>query len=417
MGRSDRRRPVAVLVLVSALAAPAAVATADGPLDSVDLRGSYTLRAASRLGNDQRLSEFLHSLSVELATRLGGWRLVGIGRARHEGRLEPEPYDDFDLRELYLERNTRRSTLRVGRQQVVWGKTDGLRLLDLVNPLDLREFILEDYEQSRIPLWMVNGEWFVGDQSFQLLVIPDVRFNERPDPRGELGVALDVPAGIPVRVSEAREPGGAPRNWELGGRWRTRIGRLELGVHGFYGWLDDPVPFRHSEPSGALRIDPEPRRLRLLGVAGDLPVGRTVLRFEATVSPDDYRDTTRGLERRESVRSAVGLDWTVNGLLVSPQIFYREVLDERGTLLGDDSRLLGTLLLRKELLHSKLVLRLFAAYEPEAEQYWLSPRATYQLGGRVEVALGADLFGGAPGSTFGRFRDRDRLVGQLTVHF
>jgi len=32
-----------------------------------------------------------------------------------------------------------------GWQQIIWDKTDGLRLLDIINPLDMREFILDDF--------------------------------------------------------------------------------------------------------------------------------------------------------------------------------------------------------------------------------------------------------------------------------
>jgi len=49
------------------------------------------------------------------------------------------------LRECYLDVLTDRLDLRLGKQQVVWGTADGERILDLVNPLDYREWTLKDY--------------------------------------------------------------------------------------------------------------------------------------------------------------------------------------------------------------------------------------------------------------------------------
>jgi len=46
--------------------------------------------------------------------------------------------------------------LRLGKQQIVWGETDGLKLLDVMNPQNFREFILDEFEDSRLPLWSVK---------------------------------------------------------------------------------------------------------------------------------------------------------------------------------------------------------------------------------------------------------------------
>ena len=49
--------------------------------------------------------------------------------------------------------------LRVGRQDLAWGETDGFRLLDMIEPLDGRFGfpLVEDLDDRRIPLWMVRG--------------------------------------------------------------------------------------------------------------------------------------------------------------------------------------------------------------------------------------------------------------------
>ncbi len=61
--------------------------------------------------------------------------------------------------EIYLNIEKRPLFLRIGRQSVAWGESDGQRLLDGINPLD-RLFGLpfdEDIDEQRIPLWMIRG--------------------------------------------------------------------------------------------------------------------------------------------------------------------------------------------------------------------------------------------------------------------
>ena len=65
---------------------------------------------------------------------------------------------EFGLREFYLDAEWGDNYWRIGKQQVVWGQADGIKVLDVVNPQSFREFILDDFDDSRIPLWMLNVE-------------------------------------------------------------------------------------------------------------------------------------------------------------------------------------------------------------------------------------------------------------------
>jgi Protein of unknown function (DUF1302) len=81
----------------------------------------------------------------------------------------PEFNDRQDwLRELYIDAtvpfdNGHELNLRIGRQQVVWGRTDLFRVLDQVNPIDFSiQNIYEEFEDSRIPMGMISAEYRVG---------------------------------------------------------------------------------------------------------------------------------------------------------------------------------------------------------------------------------------------------------------
>ena len=73
---------------------------------------------------------------------------------------EKDTQQDF-LRELYIDTSVGEDedvSLRIGKQQVVWGTADGMKLLDILNPTDYREMAQNSMDESRIPVWMLNAE-------------------------------------------------------------------------------------------------------------------------------------------------------------------------------------------------------------------------------------------------------------------
>ena len=42
--------------------------------------------------------------------------------------------------------------VRLGRQFVIWGAADGVRVTDLVSPMDMTEFLAQDYDDIRMPV-------------------------------------------------------------------------------------------------------------------------------------------------------------------------------------------------------------------------------------------------------------------------
>ncbi|MGB5669130.1 MAG: DUF1302 family protein, partial [Sedimenticolaceae bacterium] len=65
-------------------------------------------------------------------------------------------YTQYDLlRELYVDTSAGDWDFRIGKQQVVWGTADGIKLLDIINPTDYRELNQNGVEDARIPVWMV----------------------------------------------------------------------------------------------------------------------------------------------------------------------------------------------------------------------------------------------------------------------
>lgn len=72
------------------------------------------------------------------------------------------------IREAYVTKivdlaDNKQLFLKLGKQQVVWGRTDLFRVLDVINPVDYsRNNIYEELQDIRIPMWIAQAEWRLG---------------------------------------------------------------------------------------------------------------------------------------------------------------------------------------------------------------------------------------------------------------
>jgi len=81
----------------------------------------------------------------------------------------PEFNENLDfIREAYVKKtfdlaDNKALFLKVGKQQVVWGRTDLFRVLDVINPVDYsRNNIYDELQDIRIPQWIVQAEYRMG---------------------------------------------------------------------------------------------------------------------------------------------------------------------------------------------------------------------------------------------------------------
>ena len=136
--------------------------------DAHKVEGTLKLFVNGGLGED---SSFHSELQLVTDTE-------GIDGYKHHRN-----YTQFDyLRELYVDTSLGGWDFRIGKQQVVWGKADGVKFLDIINPTDFREWGQNTMEDSRIPLWMLTAEKDLGNNnSLQFVWVPDVgRINQIP---------------------------------------------------------------------------------------------------------------------------------------------------------------------------------------------------------------------------------------------
>ncbi len=180
-----------------------------------------------------------------------------------DGELSTRCFDGVHdwcwAREAYLELKYKDTQLRMGRQQIVWGKTDAFRLQDLVNPIDVGSHnVFPSLEDRRIPslsLDLIHSFGTVGplqDFSLELVWVVD-RF--KPIQVGQCGDFWAFTAACEGRADVGSHGllnlsvGSVDeRNWTLGNtepgfRFEFRIPEpsIAFSLSGFWGIQDIPV--------------------------------------------------------------------------------------------------------------------------------------------------------------------------------
>ena len=205
----------------------------------LDAAYAYAHEAPEPGAPDYRgLSKLRTTLQLELPLKLGkGWKGFLSGQAnrdwvyslRDEKNYSDEVVEQYEQevewKEVWLN-GTLGSLmdLKIGRQIVVWGKSDYVRVNDILNPVDNREPGLVDIEDMRLPVTMTRLDFFVGAWSLTAVAVHEIRFDKLPVQGSEF-----YPIPFPMPPEEIPAHGGG--NTEYGMALQGAFSGWDLGLY------------------------------------------------------------------------------------------------------------------------------------------------------------------------------------------
>lgn len=340
-------------------------------------------------------------------------------------------HGEISLREFYLDAEWLGSFWRIGKQQVVWGQADGLKVLDVINPQSFREFILDDFDDSRIPLWMINLEVPVAqDDTLQFLWIPDTTYHEL----AEAGTPYQItspslvpaaPAGVPVKLSSPLKPGRFLADSDFGLRYSSFRGGWDITLNYLYHYRDFPVPYQDVDLNpapGGVTIQPEYERSHLLGGTLSNAFGDFTLRAEIGFSTDSFHVaenlSTRGISNSPELASVLGLDWQgLSDTFISVQWFQSHLFDYDSTTIRDRTEHTMSFLYQRYFASETWKLEVLVLQSLNGHDGLVRPKLTHTLLSNLDIWVGADLFHGNKEGLFGQFDQEDRVVAGFRLGF
>ena len=332
----------------------------------------------------------------------------------------------IELRDLYWERRFKRGLLRSGKQQIVWGRLDGIKVLDVVNPQDFREFIIDDFADSRISLWSAyldvrSAHWryefaLVPDSSAHAIPASDAWFALRA-PRFQFGNAGDA---NDVAIDTDR-PGHQFRDAGFGLRLSQQFGGTELALIAYSGL--DPEPLGRSRiASGQPVIERYFKRRETFGLSADMGLGISVLRTEYAYQPG--RRFNRNMNGQlsavalEQHRVAIGLDVTGPWQsFINIQYLLDHVRAAPSNLVRPARDQVATLFIRRAFVQDTVTFTARWYHSLSDHDSMLVAGIRMDLSDATSLDISAQSSSGTRRGLFGQFENQDRLLVSLQHTF
>ncbi len=386
-------------------------------------------------------------LRLNFRNTFSGGRIYASADLRH---LFAESGDslDFRLRELFMDIFFDDADLRIGKQPIAWGKTEGDFIFDLVSPFDLSEFLTQDFRELREGVTAVNLTWYFGRNQIQFVVNPAFEASRLPDYEGHWGI---VPADIfpvPASFETYRPERVRLADMQFAARYSLRsAASFDLDIAAMYwrsstpGYFKDfsiinigdirlplNVTFRETykpgfitgvwgefRPLTDLRFPFEAAffQYRPYDVLPGPLTSRDLKRFGQltdSLNQNDFPELLELLERfnttlaqgsdsgflsyRPAVKWMAGVQYPLLNWRSSVQYVADIALDHDSDVLQERWFHGLTVSTNRSFFRDQLLVRMLGRYQFNGGDYWINPELSWDLRDGLSITGGAHLFGG-----------------------
>lgn len=350
------------------------------------------------------------------------------------------------LREAYLDIYGSWLDFRIGKQQVVWGKADGYFINDIVNPLDLSLFLLQDFEDIRMATTMLNMKIHHGNNSLEFLMIPEFRpmnidFSGnwafyRPD---SFDTAVDIGGGqmmaltLPLTYQDDVLPRNSLKNMEYGLKFNTFVFGTDMAFIYLKAREDQPkmskqLALNSSFLPESLNLTPTHPWFTFYGMNFSRSLGMFVIRGEGGYYPGRLFDyvpadpaemaTSNFLLEKPFMQAMLGADYQLTGdISIAVQGIQERILDYDAAILNDEITTLGSFLLTGSFANQTIAPMWLTLYNFTNDSYLSRISVDWRYSDSFTITLGTDILGGDEDTVFGQFDKNDNLYLKLKYYF
>ena len=340
---------------------------------------------------------------------------------------------NFRMREIYMDLYFDNFDLRIGQQQVVWGKADGVFITDIVSPLNLTEFLLPDFDEIRTGVIAAKLDYYIGNGTIEAIYIPQFTPTIRPASSSIWYIQPDFPVEPTFDWSNSKI---APslENSEFFLKYSQMTSKVDFEIMGGYTWDDSPTMHVQKvfgkdtttmPPTPYLKdliITPEHHRLTVAGGSFSSEIKGVILRGEAAYYNGKYFQTedvnaVDAVIQKDYLNYVVGLDFNIGSVKLSAQFIQKYILDYDDLIMDDEINNMATALIHYDMLRETLHLELFSYIGLTNGDALIRPKISYDFDDSFNILIGANIFVGDEEGQFGQYKDNSMIYTKIKYNF
>ncbi len=388
---------------------------------TMDFSGFIDSYHAVRLSSPNDFMSSRSRLRAEMKANSGNSWLFASLNANHNYLLPSRTF--IELREAYFDYTAKNWDLRIGRQIILWGVSDGLRITDLISPLDLTEFLAQDYDDIRMPVDAIKWRYMDNVIKLELVYVPIFQTYIIPDDP-ENPWSITYPSDGPeIFIAPAIKPEKSLKNSEVGGRLSFYLPGFDISVSGLYTWNKLPVYERNfTSAHDTLILVPKHHRYSMVGLDFSRPQGSFVIRSEGAMysaepMSTDLLNQHNPVLKKTTMNYLVGLDWYPgSNWTLTGQFSQKLILLWEDQIEDPKNTMLATLGITRKLFRSTLSASAFGYIDLTNKGLFARTTLDYSLSDQIHLITGLDIFHGDAG-IFGAYKNNSEFFIKAKYNF
>lgn len=382
--------------------------------------------------------DFLFSRNVaqfDLNSAASGWDLK-LSLQLRQNLVDGNYTDiDFRLREAYIDWFTDNLDIRIGRQMLVWGRSEASQINDILTPFDLSEFLTQDFTDLRQGITAASFTYFIANNSFQMVLIPVHERSILPQP----GTRWDFFPDLDFTFQNDNRPQANIKNIQYALRWSNRSSlNFDLDAGFFYGFYSVPSlqkELRQGDfslpediflnytylKSPAFMISAAYRLSNNFELVTESTfwLQRDIDTFPELFSSEkpvpvgdlldaiDFYNETGFLTQKPFLASMLGFQTSALNWQIALQYQSDYIIRHQSDIIQDEFYQSATITATRSVYNDLIQLRLLSRYQLNGNDFWINPDFGYDVLDGLNFNVGLHYFNG---------REPDDLYGHLSFY-
>jgi len=301
--------------------------------------------------------------------------------------------EDFSIKEGYLDLYLQNFDLRIGKQKMTWGKSDGVVVTNIINPRDYNVHPVVEYSDQYQNVEAIKANFYPNNDTLEIVWIPEFK-SAQMDPNI---LQSQLPSNF-TKDDSKKDIVSEFENSELFIRYSSIGQKYDYELMTGYSWEDEPTIHKDFINQ---KVIPQHHRLFTIGGSASTMYGPFVFKGEGIyISGEHYNiakpilhlnDYPEGVIEKSEIKWLSGVDYNYEGYLFSFQFVQQAILDYSDIIFEDEYRNQVTFLIQKDFMRTKLNSEIAFHYNLTEDVLMTNPTISYDYSDDINFKVGANI--------------------------